>query len=403
MGLLRTITSRAGIDTDDGTGRDITVADCGGRALEIDAVRGWAALSVVCFHVFWETFGIVVPALRNRYTSGLIGGHFDVILFFILSGDALSYPFFHGGGAAYIQRAALKRYFRLTIPIVVVTAATAILMATGLTFTGPAGDIVGRPDWLGTFARFNAAGGSALKFAFFHVYAGGGAYYMPFLWTMPIEMMGSLILFLVMFVYPRIKGGCWLVAGGSWILVSSDSYIGCFLAGMLLGQARAEGLYDKLPRAFGRLIAPIGVTAALAFVGHRQVNGDQQLRGLALAGSVVLFCVYANRPLVRLLSRNRFSQFLGRISFMLYLWHFTVLVTLTSFLIVQAADEEGTLSIARALGIGVATVILSLLVARWTLPVEDWARRANAALVRFIWRDDMAASRITPSRATTQR
>ena len=353
---------------------------------------------MVCFHVFWETFGLVVPALRNPYTSGLIGGHFDVILFFILSGDALSHPFFHGGGATYLQRAALKRYLRLTVPIVVVTAATAIAMATGLTLTGAAGDIVGRPDWLGTFARFNAAGGSALKFALYDVYAGGGAYYMPFLWTMPIEMMGSLILFLVMFVYPRVKGGAWLVAAGTWILVSSDSYVGCFLAGMLLGQMRAEGFYDRLPKTFGRLIAPVGILAALAFVGHRQMNGDQQLRGLALAGTVGLFCIYANRPLVGILSLNRLSQFLGRISFMLYLWHFTVLVTLTSFLIVKAADDEGTLSVPRALGIGVATVAVSLLLARWTLPVENWARRANAALLRQIWRDDRAASRMTARR-----
>lgn len=107
-------------------GTEAVVADPGGRASEIDAIRGWAALSVVCFHVFWETFGIAVPWLRNPYTACFLAGQFDVILFFILSGDALSFPFFHGGNVRYLQRAAFKRYPRLTVPIVVVTAVTAL-------------------------------------------------------------------------------------------------------------------------------------------------------------------------------------------------------------------------------------------------------------------------------------
>ena len=36
-----------------------------GRLDLLDGVRGWSALSVVLFHVFWETFGALVPAFRN--------------------------------------------------------------------------------------------------------------------------------------------------------------------------------------------------------------------------------------------------------------------------------------------------------------------------------------------------
>ena len=361
------------------------------RALEIDAIRGWAALSVVCFHVFWETFGVAVPWLRNPYTAFLLAGHFDVIVFFILSGDALSFPFLHGGDASYLQRAAFKRYLRLTVPILVVTAVTALAMAARLTPNGAAGAIVDRADWLGTFAQFNAAGSSALRFATFYVFFGGSrANYLPFLWTMPVELAGSYALLFTMFVLPRIRGAAWLVAGLAVLFVTQESYVGCFFVGLLLGKARADGLFRRWPRPVGRYLAPLGILGALVFVGQRQFVDDQGLRGLAGAGAVLLFCIYACPDLVRLLSASRVSQFLGRISFLLYLWQFPVLITLTSGLIVRSAGEDGRLSPAAAIAIGVATVAVSVALAHWTMAIEGWARSANALLMRWCWRGDDA-------------
>lgn len=362
-----------------------------GRALEIDAIRGWAALSVVLFHVFWETFGAAVPWLRNPYTAWLMAGHFDVIVFFILSGDALSFPYFHGGSTAYLQRAALKRYLRLTVPILVVTAVTGLAMAARLTPTGAASEIVDRTDWLGSFAQFNAAGSSALRFATYYVYVGGyRANYLPFLWTMPVELAGSYVLLFTLFVFPRIRGGTWLVAGLAYLLVAQDSYVGCFLIGLLLGKARADGLFRRWPRHVGRYLAPLGMIGALALVGHRQAIGDQSLRGLAGAGAVLLFCIYSSRRLVGLLSASPVSQFLGRISFLLYLWHFPVLITLTSGLIVRSAGEDGLLAPTSALAIGTLTVAVSVALAHWTMAIEGWARSANDLLMRWCWRADEA-------------
>lgn len=369
-------------------GTEVLVADPGGRAPEIDAIRGWAALSVVCFHVFWETFGAAVPWLRNPYTAPFLAGRFDVILFFILSGDALSFPFFHGGSVRYLQRAALKRYPRLTVPIVVVTAVTALVMAVGLTPTVAASEIVDRADWLGSFARFNAAGASALRFAFFYVYQGGYRWnYLPFLWTMPIELVGSFVLLLMLFVYPRLRGACWFTAGLALALLNSEVYTGCFLVGLLLGQARAENMYTRLPKAISYILAPFGIISALFFVGQRQMTGDQGLFPLAGLGALLLFSLYACGPAVGWLARSRFSQFLGRISYLLYLWHFVVLITLTSRLIVVAAGTDETVSTPSALAIGILTVIVSVGISRWTLWIEGWARSVNAVLLRWLWRE----------------
>ena len=125
-------------------------------------------------------------------------------------------------------------------------------------------------------------------------------------------------------------------------------------------------------------------------VGHRQAIGDQSLRGLAGAGAALLFCIYSSRRLVGLLSASPVSQFLGRISFLLYLWHFPVLITLTSGLIVRSAGEDGLLAPTSALAIGALTVAVSVALAHWTMAIEGWARSANDLLMRWCWRADEA-------------
>ena len=44
----------------------------GGRLSELDGVRGWAALGVVCYHVFWETLYFRAPEMRNIVTGASV-------------------------------------------------------------------------------------------------------------------------------------------------------------------------------------------------------------------------------------------------------------------------------------------------------------------------------------------
>src|SRR5258706_1988331 len=87
------------------------------RFHEIDGLRGWAALSVVVFHLYWETFGVVMPGLRNPATAFFLDAGLAVSLFFVLSGEALSAAYFAGKGEVAVVKLCVKRYTRLTIPI----------------------------------------------------------------------------------------------------------------------------------------------------------------------------------------------------------------------------------------------------------------------------------------------
>jgi hypothetical protein len=120
-----------------------------GRFDLLDGVRGWAALSVVLFHIFWEIFGALVPAFRNPATGFLFDGQLAVCVFFVLSGEALSASFFAGKGDASTIRLAIKRYPRLATPILAASLVIFALDRLGLVFNQEAASIVHRTVWMG--------------------------------------------------------------------------------------------------------------------------------------------------------------------------------------------------------------------------------------------------------------
>ena len=104
------------------------------RLREIDGIRGWAAFSVMCVHIVGQ-FNDIVPGLQNAATRILLNGDFDVIVFFVLSGDALSASYWRTGRQRDVVQLGVKRYSRLTIPILASCLLMYALIELGLAFT----------------------------------------------------------------------------------------------------------------------------------------------------------------------------------------------------------------------------------------------------------------------------
>ena len=92
-----------------------------GRLREMDGLRGWASLSVMLSHLLLGVFvKAEPPALTpflKPFLEPLLGGTLDVAVFFVLSGDALSASYWGQRSRKAVIRLAVKRYFRLGIPI----------------------------------------------------------------------------------------------------------------------------------------------------------------------------------------------------------------------------------------------------------------------------------------------
>jgi peptidoglycan/LPS O-acetylase OafA/YrhL len=306
---------------------------------ELDGLRGWAAISVVFYHLLWETFSALFPWVHNPLFATFITGKFAVCIFFVLSGEALSSGYFAGKGEVAVARIALWRYFRLTIPVLVISLVVWCLYRLHFIWNVEAARIVRREDWLGAWLNFPVTLPYVAKFA-----ALSTIFQCPsdktlneFLWTMSVEMRGSIIVFTVLFVYRwlPIRPQLAVVAIIVLSLNSQTRLLADFVVGMAFASMRNAGKFAELQSssAVQRWSWPvIWGTAALQGILLWNRRGDS---AEPLLASVLLLAIFSNRACCAFFSNN-FSRRLGILSFPIYLSQFPVIVSLMSLLIVLA-------------------------------------------------------------------
>ncbi|MBG0811852.1 acyltransferase [Methylosinus sp. H3A] len=355
------------------------------RLRELDGLRGWAAFSVLLFHSTWQIFGENFAILRNSSTAGLVDGPLDVSVFFVVSGAALSAPFFAGGGGEYILSAALRRYIRLTTPIV--ATVLLLILAERFGFARLAEARQFAPGLSAIAGETGLSFAQALKWSLSNVYTKPAEWgpVLPFLWTMPWEMVGSLALFLLLSCYPAMKRPERSIAIGASFLMLLFPYLAAFLFGALIGKAKFTGaLNAPAPGRLGfldSLAAKIAVAAALYVLAAWSMTAGAVAHVHVILAVAVVALALRSRGLSDFLAENALSRFLAKISFPLYLIHYVVIVTATSAAIAFVGDR---LTLPLALAISAATILLSIVAAVLFQPIERFAHFASrrfAALV----------------------
>ncbi len=336
----------------------------------IDGVRGWAAFSVLLFHIFCETFSVLKPEFRSVFTHFIFNGPLAVTVFFVLSGDALSTGYLKKQKLSSIDSLLLKRYFRLTVPISLSCLIVYLLMKAGLMFNLEAAGIVHREDWLGSFIPFQPSIVSLLRYSFYQVYDGHSLAnsYNPFLWTMSIEFIGSMLVFLFLYVSNRLVSPIKLLISVIVFLFVAKSLYALFFVGVLFGYLRALDVFTKFLGNKIWQIATIVIIFALIII-------DTQLRFFISQGhvnivisSALVFCIYSSSLCLSFFSCG-ISRVLGKISFPLYLVHFSVIASLTSFLIIKFSSSLDSYHIYL---ISIISIFASLLGATLFYRVEDY-------------------------------
>jgi peptidoglycan/LPS O-acetylase OafA/YrhL len=339
------------------------------RAVEIDGIRGWASLIVLLFHAFREMLKIATPALDSPMLAPLFASDLAVSVFFVLSGDALSLAFFHTGQLGAIDRLVVRRYFRLTVPILMSCLVTFAIMKAGLDYHAEAAQILGRQDWLGGFLNFSPSLYECLKYSLIKVYVAHTAAgsYNPFLWTMSIEMVGSMLVFLTCYLWSRLRQGelvcIYLIIG----LTMLGSFFALFFAGVLFSSWRQRGLLERFltgrTHQYTALLA--GALCLLIYVFARRFEAAQVLHRLLIPvlSMALVFCAYTQCRLKAFFS-NRLSRFLGVISFPVYLLQFQALISLMSWLVVRRYEAQARLDYASLLSFATITVAVTI-VAAW--------------------------------------
>jgi peptidoglycan/LPS O-acetylase OafA/YrhL len=299
---------------------------------ELDALRGLAAASVVFYHL-----SSLAPAMPLLSINPLVRGHESVMLFFVLSGFVLSLPF-HAGRDVPYGPFVLRRLCRVYLPYM-----AAVLLAVAACLTVPHTYPSGAFGWLGAVwyqpLTWPLVLGHLSLIGPFDTFPLN-----PVVWSLVHEMRLSLVFPLVVLLSRRLPGWALAIAGPllSWgvtalgaqcssgpdlraSLLGTLYYAGFFVAGAWLARhhealvARFRGLALPLQPALTALALGVYLYANMTVhLLHGPMWLVDWLVGPAAMGLIV--ASLASNRLSRLL-RTAVPQYLGRISYSLYLFH----------------------------------------------------------------------------------
>lgn len=344
------------------------------REHHLDGLRGWASLFVLFSHLG----PMFLLAGRNYPVMPFFwDGNLAVYVFFVLSGYVLSVSHFGHGRRADAALQAVRRYPRLTIPILASCALALALQKLGLLHNQPAGAIANSP-WLASFYNFEMSLRGLLQFAGWDVYVRyvESGSYNAVLWTMPFEMLGSLLIFGMLFLAGPNRA---IQAVTVCVFIAWTAFKGSPLLAFALGMAVAfakAGAASHRERLRFQALGVVLLVATLAISMYRVFGGGPVQ--LSLYAAAILISVQLTPALQRLLS-SRVSRWLGAISFPLYLTHLWVFCSLSSYLVLALANG-GALANSHRIVIGLTTVAVALMVAAAFEPVERLAIRVSRAI-----------------------
>ena len=326
----------------------------GVRLSHLDGLRGVAAFSVVLVH-FLAAFA---PALAfgSDFTSErswqtllsasplflFINGSFAVYIFMVLSGYVIAASCEHtrsslvGLVAGRFVRLVLPSSAAVVVAICLFAAHTINLVAISEIYQHWWNKLLYKPDgFTWPAAAFDLLGGYLVT---------GQSYFVPPLWTMQVEFMGSCAIYLVFSIFgsSKFRLVAYLVMAVFTVaIVPADKaplYLS-FAAGAAMRDGRVANLTLNVWFAiFALLVGGFfgGMSQFMkpseTFYGSVLASSFEALRVHILyvwtvAAGLIVFAFVVHSPLQKLLA-GAFGSFLGRISFAVYLLHFPILASL---------------------------------------------------------------------------
>ncbi|KAJ5581347.1 hypothetical protein N7450_007648 [Penicillium hetheringtonii] len=338
----------------------------------LDGLRGWACLLVFNFHflftytwkiaIGWgfanENFGIHQLPIVHM----LISGHIMVAIFFVISGYVLSYkPLKTIRSRSFDQTftvlasSTFRRGLRLYIPSIVGLACVFVAVRLGL-YNYSWGVIKEGHTILGTNEQHPPVYKSLYKqsWDFYYTVAhllnpfDWSLYYNnynPHLWTIPVELRSSLVLFLTTLATSRLTTQLRmpLVATLVWFCMRYGRWdVVLFLVGMLMAEIDLiNGTWEKPPHSLEEkpnislirggkywlvfLVAASGSLYSLWLWDATPWTYPEPHRFPQTIGAALIVFSINHSPDIQRLFTNPLSQYLGKISFAFYIVHGPIL------------------------------------------------------------------------------
>jgi len=332
-----------------------------------------------------------------------------VSVFFVLSGFVLSASAMQMAGDRNPLRLAaqiLRRWVRLAGPILGSSLLIWAVVEAGWVFNTPASGLNGS-SWLAMHFGWRAWQANSLPIlirqSLFDVFTTGEQWWNAALWTMKIEFWGSLGVFVFQAAMPRASR-----PARTAVLLTLVALLGAilpqgyaeFVAGALIWDWRQGGTWSRPVTIFlGAIVflaaivlggMPYNLLGTLywgPFVYASGYFSAPVLDAHRVGAALMVVAALSLPPLAWLLSRPPVLA-LGRWSFMVYLCHIVVLVSLGSWIVLHLTPRLGydaASAVAFALSIATVLALACVLTRLVDGPAIRLSRRAErAVLTRFV-------------------
>jgi len=347
----------------------------------LDGVRGWASVIVVLNHLVHNFLARAVPSLENKWLAFPTDGDLAVYVFFVISGFALSIGYFEGAGLRILKSLALRRYIRLTVPVFASSLIAFLILKSGAMHNLQLAERDGNQPWLIQLYTLDPSALGLLRFSLLDVYFNysTATSYNPVLWTMSVELFGSMLVFGLLALFGDLRNRSVIYAMAAAILLYLNSPLLPFIAGIVLADLFTRSIpTGGRPSTVGGLA--LFVAGILGSVHGHTFQGSGYLTALAL-------CIVAGLtlcPPLRMLMESKVSVALGKISFPLYLTHVSVICSLSCSVFILATDRGIPVSVAALYTFAVSIPVIALVAVAF-YPVESLsvsaARRFSTLLV----------------------
>lgn len=317
------------------------------RVTSLDGLRGIAAFIVIISHLVAGFFPILYFGAEGRTDAALQDAIARSPLFVLYSGTFAVYVFFVLSGFVIAASTAkttcrfpllvITRYLRLTVPIL---ASVCFAFVLSRIFSGSpqrAADIVGH-WWLGfMYQPPDPPFSAVLREASYSIYLTGLSYYNNVLWTMRIELAGSVAIYAVYLLIAksiRVPALVFIALLCFAIQQWPSNLLGFFL-GALIYEARARGkMVQNSPLGAALLLiglflgglpfAPAEGTVYESISSFVGIFSPAFSTVRVIGAAALLLGIFMWKKSGAVFD-SRLPQFLGRISFSLYLVHFPLL------------------------------------------------------------------------------
>jgi peptidoglycan/LPS O-acetylase OafA/YrhL len=360
-----------------------------GRYDYLDGLRGLAAVQVLLGHCVLAFFPAYVATL-----GFVVDGDFAVLLFFVMSGFVLAFSFERAPHA--LAANAIGRVIRLGLPLA--AAATAAFAAISLlpNWYQQAAELA-HSTWLakkhlGSLLQA-AADSTALSLLTGSSNTTLFGFLSPYLppieasadgptWSLHVEFWGSMLVLLLVLSRARSAAHYYLAAAASVVLIGGNALIlfvlGHAAALLIRSPAGAALVSKRVPLAIAGIVA---LVAGTYLAGHGEIRGMYTLQRIAMVASVVrtyswfqwhkelaavlIFAAVLMLAPLQSVLRTQPLQWLGKMSFSVYLLHVPILMTIGALAYVSSwklgAAAAGGIAV---LSVCVATALLAMLFER---------------------------------------